>query len=223
MVTLSRHRRRLIGRVLFAGVLGLVFSVGLFENRAWLFPQPAPVSGPDAAPGHTPGAEADAGAPDALARVARRHPDQPHPDEPSLAMHTLAAHHFARAPAPPPLPGMQPGGLRQRLIPAPGALFDAERPFAPPPLDETLFAMASRPPLLSSPYDPGLAYRLGDDRRFFRPMRNMALNDRLPLVWMNAGPVPEPDTWALMIVGLGLAGAALRRRRTATPLPDPAG
>jgi hypothetical protein len=27
------------------------------------------------------------------------------------------------------------------------------------------------------------------------------------------GPVPEPTTWALMIAGFGLAGAALRRRR----------
>ena len=28
--------------------------------------------------------------------------------------------------------------------------------------------------------------------------------------------VPEPSTWALMIAGFGLAGAALRRRRAAT-------
>lgn len=30
-----------------------------------------------------------------------------------------------------------------------------------------------------------------------------------------AGPVPEPATWAVMLVGLGLAGATLRRRRPA--------
>ena len=30
-----------------------------------------------------------------------------------------------------------------------------------------------------------------------------------------AGPVPEPATWALMIVGFGLIGAALRHRATA--------
>jgi opacity protein-like surface antigen len=29
-------------------------------------------------------------------------------------------------------------------------------------------------------------------------------------------PVPEPAAWALMIVGFGLAGSAIRRRRTAT-------
>ena len=33
---------------------------------------------------------------------------------------------------------------------------------------------------------------------------------------MNA--VPEPTTWALMITGFGLAGAALRRRKLA-PVP----
>jgi len=32
----------------------------------------------------------------------------------------------------------------------------------------------------------------------------------------NAGGVPEPMTWALMIPGFGLAGAALRRRRPVT-------
>ena len=29
------------------------------------------------------------------------------------------------------------------------------------------------------------------------------------------GPVPEPGAWAIMICGFGLAGAALRRRKTA--------
>ncbi len=32
------------------------------------------------------------------------------------------------------------------------------------------------------------------------------------------GPVPEPATWALMILGFGAAGAALRRRRNPAPI-----
>ncbi|MFN7176681.1 MAG: PEPxxWA-CTERM sorting domain-containing protein [Thermaurantiacus sp.] len=32
-----------------------------------------------------------------------------------------------------------------------------------------------------------------------------------------APPIPEPATWAMLIAGFGLVGAALRRRRTAIP------
>jgi PEP-CTERM motif len=32
----------------------------------------------------------------------------------------------------------------------------------------------------------------------------------------NAGPVPEPTTWAMIIAGFGIVGGALRRRRRAT-------
>lgn len=34
-----------------------------------------------------------------------------------------------------------------------------------------------------------------------------------------AGAVPEPASWALMIVGMGVAGGALRRRRSAAVTP----
>lgn len=35
---------------------------------------------------------------------------------------------------------------------------------------------------------------------------------------INASGVPEPSTWTLMILGIGLAGVALRKRRTNTML-----
>jgi hypothetical protein len=35
------------------------------------------------------------------------------------------------------------------------------------------------------------------------------------------GDIPEPEAWALMILGFGAAGAALRRRRQATCVPAP--
>ncbi|MEH3103119.1 MAG: PEPxxWA-CTERM sorting domain-containing protein [Sphingomonas phyllosphaerae] len=34
-----------------------------------------------------------------------------------------------------------------------------------------------------------------------------------------AGPVPEPATWAMMILGFGLVGAAMRKRASATVQP----
>jgi hypothetical protein len=34
-------------------------------------------------------------------------------------------------------------------------------------------------------------------------------------VFSASAAVPEPATWAIMILGFGLAGAAVRRRRTA--------
>lgn len=196
----SGHRRHLLGRVLIALLLCLVFSVGLYENRAWLT-----LAEPSADATTASGAAelADGDASPALTRIARRHPEPPDP-EPAR----FFAHRLARADAPPP------GGLRQRLIANPGPPpFDSDRAMVPLPVDESLFAMAARPPLLTSPYDPGLGYRLSEERRFFRPGRILALSDRLPLVWMHAGPVPEPDSWVLMIAGLGLIGTMLRLRR----------
>jgi hypothetical protein len=46
------------------------------------------------------------------------------------------------------------------------------------------------------------------DRRVARPINTVTLNGSL-----NLPAIPEPSTWGLMIVGFGLAGGALRRRR----------
>ncbi|MEW5686452.1 MAG: PEPxxWA-CTERM sorting domain-containing protein [Pseudomonadota bacterium] len=46
-------------------------------------------------------------------------------------------------------------------------------------------------------------------------MRARSLALKLSPTVRNTG-VPEPDAWALMILGLGGAGAALRRRGVAT-------
>ena len=40
-------------------------------------------------------------------------------------------------------------------------------------------------------------------------------NVKLDVVPVQVSAVPEPGTWAMMIVGTGLAGATLRRRRGA--------
>ncbi len=46
-----------------------------------------------------------------------------------------------------------------------------------------------------------------------RPGETYSFKFADPVVAPPVAPVPEPSTWALMITGFGLAGAALRRRR----------
>ena len=69
-------------------------------------------------------------------------------------------------------------------------------PFSPPPFS---------PPPFSGPID-GPGQGPGDGP----PPPGTPPPPRGP-----TGPVPEPATWALLVSGFGLAGAALRRRRTA--------
>jgi hypothetical protein len=42
---------------------------------------------------------------------------------------------------------------------------------------------------------------------------------RPELVTFSAGRVPEPASWAMLIAGFGLVGAAMRRRGEASPAP----
>ena len=51
------------------------------------------------------------------------------------------------------------------------------------------------------------------DRRLPRPLNRLAFAGKLDLP-----AVPEPTTWAMMILGLGMAGTALRLRRLAIGL-----
>lgn len=49
------------------------------------------------------------------------------------------------------------------------------------------------------------------------PVYGASVNATFKLLALDtgAGAVPEPATWGMMIMGFGLAGATLRRRRTA--------
>ncbi len=40
------------------------------------------------------------------------------------------------------------------------------------------------------------------------------------LFWTGVAAVPEPGTWAMMLVGFGAIGASMRRRRSARPIPQ---
>lgn len=47
---------------------------------------------------------------------------------------------------------------------------------------------------------------------------NFTIIDNVTLATANAGVIPEPGTWALMIAGFGLVGASMRRRKGARAL-----
>ncbi len=55
----------------------------------------------------------------------------------------------------------------------------------------------------------GLGFQFPTNSINLIQLDNIRINDPTPL----AGGVPEPASWALMIMGFGLAGATLRRRR----------
>ncbi|WP_235890493.1 PEPxxWA-CTERM sorting domain-containing protein [Sandaracinobacter neustonicus] len=59
---------------------------------------------------------------------------------------------------------------------------------------------------------PGGVNRLSEDHGL---SWTQAAADRGFRTWVDAGAVPEPASWALMIAGFGIVGAAARRRRAA--------
>lgn len=81
----------------------------------------------------------------------------------------------------------------------------------PPPAARTIGALASDG--CSSGGDLTLPPPVASTFRFARPtFRNGTLN--LELLPPFGGTVPEPASWALMLTGFGIAGAAMRRKRT---------
>ena len=65
----------------------------------------------------------------------------------------------------------------------------------------------------------GATITLGDStliRSFFSDSWDSFDDNGVRIVVEGAPAVPEPAAWALMIVGAGLAGVALRRRRAST-------
>ena len=79
---------------------------------------------------------------------------------------------------------------------------------------EVEVVVANRRPVAAEPFTGGLP----------GPNPNDAATDFFDLRYggsLNAGgtgAVPEPGVWAMMILGFGLAGAAMRRRRAAGPV-----
>ena len=64
---------------------------------------------------------------------------------------------------------------------------------------------------------PGFAGGLGSiiDTKPHTGIQNASIYGAIGFQLLGTSSVPEPATWALMITGLGMAGAALRRRRPA--------
>ena len=54
----------------------------------------------------------------------------------------------------------------------------------------------------------GLTFETQPGTTFFSDLRQLRLAETLPV-----GTVPEPSTWAMMLIGFGAAGVAMRRRR----------
>ena len=58
-----------------------------------------------------------------------------------------------------------------------------------------------------------IGYNIAVDSRGTNYLRNTA---EIYRQFTNAGAVPEPATWAMMLMGFGLVGGAMRRRKVST-------
>jgi hypothetical protein len=183
---LTLAERRFARRVILATALGLAASTALFINRPYiLMPGSDALAHQDAGLGGGPG-HVVAG-PDTRRR---------------LAAAPISQRSRLIRSAPPQ------DGTRHRLVAENGPPTD-DTPFgARPPVDEDLFALNGGSPHMQP---MGSSYRLSPARTYFVPQTHVALNERMPLVWLKAAPVPEPATWITLIAGLAMVGLMLRR------------
>ena len=212
MDNLSGNERRLARRVMIATMVMLVLSTALFVNRPFLITAGATLASPAVDDPAPVGPRFSPHAGPLAAGQSRQH--QPvHAERRNLASDQDR-----------PDPGSaQPAGTRQRLIGATGPV-PADDPIIDlPPPNAALFALAARSPRMVGPADFGLLYRLSPERRYLLPQRSLALSQRLPLIWAKSSAVPEPESWIMLVVGLLMTGALLRRRTARLARPDPQG
>jgi len=79
------------------------------------------------------------------------------------------------------------------------------------PLFNTTFNAAPTPQLSFTPDSIRIAF---GERSVNAPVFDFSTDGGQAIFAYNGGAVPEPATWAMMIAGFGIAGAATRRRRT---------
>lgn len=205
MDNLAGTERRLARRVMIATMVMLVVSTALFVNHPYLIAAGATLASPAT--------------------------DEPGPVGPRFSPHTgppTAAQ--SAAPSAPrklandqdgPVPGsVLPASTRQRLIGAAGPAPADDTIIDLPAPNAALFALAARSPRGVGPADFGLLYHLPPERRYLLPQRSLALSQRLPLIWAKSSAVPEPDSWIMLIAGLLLTGALLRRRPAHVVQPE---
>ena len=70
-----------------------------------------------------------------------------------------------------------------------------------------------------SGYDPSLVRMGSDATSAFVTLIGLRSGETYNFSFLDAAAVPEPATWAMMVLGFGMLGAAVRRRRVSTIVP----